>query len=233
MDVNTMNPVEKIGEKKVEEIYVHDFYDTVSVEWSSTRYKSWPNVVRFLNICPPNTITGDIGCGNGKNIFSAMENGKFVISMDYSISMLNTISPNIRRKQDSMEKSFLSEKYDLLAGDITNCPFRSSFFDQIICIAVLHHLTSVDRRLLAIKEMHRVLKIGGKILIYVWAFEQSEDSRRQFSSHDCLIPWKNKTRYIHLYIENELRDLITSTNLFIIEETYYDKGNWCVIAKSI
>lgn len=223
-----MNPVEKT--------YVHDFYDAVSVEWSSTRYKSWPNVVKFLNSCPPNTITGDIGCGNGKNIFSAMENGKFVISMDYSICMLNTISDNTGSRMICRNQTCLYEKsysYDLLVGDITNCPFRSSFFDQIICIAVLHHLASVDRRLLAIQEMHRVLKTGGKILIYVWAFEQTEESRRQFSSHDCLIPWKTKIRYIHLYVENELRDLITSTNLFIIEETYYDKGNWCVIAKSI
>ena len=39
-------------------------------------------------------------------------------------------------------------------------------------IAVIHHLSTETRRLQAIQEINRILKIGGEALIYVWAYEQ-------------------------------------------------------------
>lgn len=41
-----------------------------------------------------------------------------------------------------------------------------------ICIAVIHHLSTADRRLAAIKELIRIIKPGGRVLISVWALEQ-------------------------------------------------------------
>ena len=40
-------------------------------------------------------------------------------------------------------------------------------------IAVIHHFSSPERRLNAIKELFRIAKTGGKILIFVWALEQT------------------------------------------------------------
>jgi SAM-dependent methyltransferase len=51
---------------------------------------------------------------------------------------------------------------------------RSGVFDSVISIAVIHHFSTKTLRIEAIKEMHRILKVGGKVLIYVWAFEQEE-----------------------------------------------------------
>ena len=45
--------------------------------------------------------------------------------------------------------------------DITNCAFKSSIFDAVICI---HVLEEIPNDLSAMKELHRVLKPGG------WAF---------------------------------------------------------------
>lgn len=38
----------------------------------------------------------------------------------------------------------------------------------------------------ALKEMARTLRVGGRIMIYVWAMEQK---RRKFEKQDVFIPW--------------------------------------------
>ena len=42
-------------------------------------------------------------------------------------------------------------------------------YDYVMCIAVIHHLSNKERRKQAIKELLRITKKDGKILIYVWA----------------------------------------------------------------
>ncbi len=51
-----------------------------------------------------------------------------------------------------------------IVGDIHNIPLKDESIDAIFCIAVLEH---VKNPILAMKEMYRILKPGGKILIYV------------------------------------------------------------------
>jgi len=42
----------------------------------------------------------------------------------------------------------------------------------VISIAVIHHFSTDSLRIQAIEEIYRILRIGGKALIYVWAYEQ-------------------------------------------------------------
>jgi len=65
----------------------------------------------------------------------------------------------------------------LLVGDGLNIPVRSGSFDACICIAVIHHYSTRERRALAIQELLRVLADGGLLLIYVWAEEQSYENK--------------------------------------------------------
>lgn len=53
--------------------------------------------------------------------------------------------------------------------------FRSNSFDACISIAVIHHLSTAERRANAIKELVRIVKPHGCVLIYVWALEQDKD----------------------------------------------------------
>lgn len=62
--------------------------------------------------------------------------------------------------------------HQVLTCDCLNLPYRSNQFDVLICIAVIHHLSSESRRLKALTEMARVLRPGGEMLVYVWAMEQ-------------------------------------------------------------
>jgi SAM-dependent methyltransferase len=56
-------------------------------------------------------------------------------------------------------------------GDILDIPYSNNSFDATLCIAVLHHLDTKDKMIRGIQELLRVTKIGGRILITVWAYE--------------------------------------------------------------
>lgn len=51
-----------------------------------------------------------------------------------------------------------------IVGDIHALPMPDNSVDALICIAVLEH---VENPVLAMKEMHRVLKPGGMLFVYV------------------------------------------------------------------
>jgi len=51
-----------------------------------------------------------------------------------------------------------------IVGDIHNIPLATEKIGAIICSSVLEH---VENPIKAVQEMHRILKIGGKILVYV------------------------------------------------------------------
>lgn len=55
-----------------------------------------------------------------------------------------------------------------------------------VFVTVIHHLSTKERRIRAIKEMARTLRVGGRIMIYVWAMEQK---RRKFEKQDIFVPW--------------------------------------------
>ena len=57
---------------------------------------------------------------------------------------------------------------------------RDASFDYAICIAVLHHLSTQERRVSALKEMQRILRPGGRALVTVWAKEQKYKDKQSF-----------------------------------------------------
>lgn len=80
--------------------------------------------------------------------------------------------------------------------DNLDLPFRDESFDAVLSLAVVHHFATSERRVSAIRELARILRIGGRVIITVWALEQKS---RRFESQDVLIPWqspKSKTTAI-------------------------------------
>lgn len=71
--------------------------------------------------------------------------------------------------------------------DNLELPFRDESFDAVLSLAVVHHFATTERRVGAIQELARILRIGGRVIITVWALEQKS---RRFESQDVLIPWQ-------------------------------------------
>ena len=206
---------------------VKDTYNIIADEFSRTRYTVWDAVKVFLDDISPKTVLADIGCGNGKNMLYRKDITN--IGMDICENFVKICR----------EKRNLSVTH----GSIINIPFDTNIADNTICIAVIHHLKSVEERVKAISELIRITKPGGHIMIYVWCFEQDAKSKRQFKSQDEMVSFKNYNgdilsyRYYHLYLQGELENEINMVNKeskynFIIKESFKDRNNYvCVIKK--
>lgn len=159
------------------DLLVKETYDNIADDFNNTRYNVWPCVKEFLDTVDKNSVIGDIGCGNGKNMLYRKDCTN--IGCDFSINLI---------------KLCQKKKLNVVQGNILNIPFKDNFFDATICIAVIHHLSTVSKRKKAIQELLRVTKPSGKILILVWAFEQEKSSKRKFIQQNNLIDWKNSKK---------------------------------------
>jgi tRNA (uracil-5-)-methyltransferase TRM9 len=117
---------------------------------------------------------------------------------------------------------------------MTKLPFENNSFDGIITVASYHHLSTDEERNQAINEIYRVLVLGGRALIVVWAMEQPEDSNFKFTKSDELVTWKSKKgeihyRYYHIYSIGELEnEIIKFKPEFKIKQVGWQKGNWYI-----
>lgn len=109
----------------------------------------------FLNELEPGALVYDIGCGNGK--YHGVNPLLCMVGCDTSVHLLEICA---------------SRGMDTVAAEALALPFRQNSADACISIAVIHHLASDTRRLEALKRIVELLKVGGRALIYVWAFEQ-------------------------------------------------------------
>ena len=150
----------------VEQAHVRELYERIAPHFSATRFAVWPAVRRFLNSLPPAAVLLDAGCGNGKYLNPAAAGGArlALVGTDAARGLLRLAA---RVGGDGA----------LAQADAAALPLRSGCADAVICIAVLHHLSSEARRLAALAELARVLRVGGRALVTVWALEQAEPER--------------------------------------------------------
>ncbi|GFS77327.1 alkylated DNA repair protein alkB homolog 8 [Nephila pilipes] len=163
--ISTLNDV--VSNEKAQELenrYVNQVYEEIADHFSNTRYKPWPKVASFLKNIPPGSVILDVGCGNGKNM--KLSSVCFEIGCDASLNLVQLCS---------------KRNVQVLAADCLRLPFRNESIDAVICIAVIHHLSTKVRRKKAVEEILRVLRSGGRALIYVWSFEQeSSDGQSKY-----------------------------------------------------
>ena len=222
-----------------EKQYVVDFYNQNAEHFSSTRYNSWPSVTKFVNNLKSNTSILDAGCGNGKNM--TIRNDLQWTGCDISSGLLTICK----------DKGF----DNVLECDVRNLPFDNDTFDNLISIAVVHHISDFQERVKACQEFIRVVKPGGKIFIQVW--------QNKFVSNNKFVPingigddgeyfvtWsknqkicnldhnndprkdkKNnvKKRYYHMFDDKEIDKLIDNLNDIIVEKKFIEANNWVVV----
>ena len=100
-------------------------------------------------------------------------------------------------------------RVDSYCCDAAKVPLRSGAFDATICIAVLHHFSTVHRRIAVVRELARITRVGGTIMMQAWAQEQGDDSRYTFCEQDVMVPWKLQERFYYKEDESQIHN---STN---------------------
>ncbi|KAH0584355.1 hypothetical protein J132_02816 [Termitomyces sp. J132] len=205
---------------------VHAIYDEIASHFSSTRYKPWPVISAFMSSLSTGWVGLDAGTGNGKYLPLPLDRPTdiFTVGLDRSIKLL-------RIARTAGESQQIRE---VVWGDILGHGWRSGVFDYAISIATIHHLATHERRIQAIQRLIKsVSPRHGRILIYVWAIEQDELSKRKViaddesnsnkKGKDVIVPWilasqkdahKDSTgpqvfnRYYHMFAKGELSGLV-------------------------
>jgi ubiquinone/menaquinone biosynthesis C-methylase UbiE len=132
--------------------------------WFKTYYQSDENKKNITEIfdyithslqAPMNARVLDAGCGSCFNSILLAERGFSIVGVDFSIAALK------------VGEHFLhSEHRDAIhigCSDILRLPFADNTFNYILCYGVLMHIADIEG---AVCELSRVIKPGGKLVIY-------------------------------------------------------------------
>ncbi len=198
------------------------FYEKIAADFSRTRETIWEEFNPLLKYVQDGYKILDLGCGNGR-LLSFLE-GKQIdyVGVDNSKELLALAAERYPDK-----KFILSDGINLSFGD--------NSFDMVWCLAVFHHLPGKELRLMFLKEVYRVLKPGGRVLISVWYLWPTLKHWRTFlkyfflkifgfSSLDFGDVYKNwgkiGKRFIHNFSKKELKDILEEVG-FLVEEVFF------------
>ena len=184
--------------------HVREVYEKIAKHFSNTRVYTWAWIRGFIERQPSNSLIYDIGCGNGRNMNP--DRDKKFIGIDNCREFL---------------KICRERGLEVVESSMTSIPLLSGTADAIICIAAFHHLSKIDDRILALLEMKRLVKPGGRILISVWAKEQPTKTRRTFDRYgDNMVRWdkfgEKYDRYYYIFEKKEIERLFRTAGLTIM-----------------
>lgn len=199
---------------------IAEVYDKIAPEFDKTRVAIWPNVRKFLDNLSTGSLNLDIGCGNGKNM---------MYRCDVDFIGIDISKEQVRICQD---KGLIASEASMVC-----LPYTVEYFNNILCIASYHHLDNDIDRMSALQEMYRCLKKGGRALITVWAMEQGEEKKRNFTKRDEMVQWKSKDgviyyRYYHIYNEGDLEEEVWRLEPRLRHvESGWEAGNWWMVVE--
>lgn len=207
-------------------------------------FQPWPIVHEFLLGLSPGSVGVDVGCGNGK--YLNVNPNICIVGSDRCENLVK-----LARESSATQ--------DVVIADILSPPHEPHRFDFAVSIAVIHHMSSHERRVEAVASILQLLKLssGSRALLYVWALEQKH-SRRGWdkdSEQDVLVPWvltkqfrsqethpgpsvgalppgaeRPFLRYYHLYHKGELESDVEAAGGTVINSGY-EKDNWWAIVE--
>lgn len=108
------------------------------------------------SLCPSDVVL-DLGCGNGQHTLRVAPSVRSIVGVDYDSKLLAVAEADTRARGVGNVRFTTAD----LEGRF---PFTDAAFDVVLALDVLEHL---HHRGEAFREMHRLLKTGGRLLIAV------------------------------------------------------------------
>ncbi|HMJ00632.1 MAG TPA: class I SAM-dependent methyltransferase [Gaiellaceae bacterium] len=114
-----------------------------------------------LDLRPEHTVV-DAGCGTGTHLEALLDRAAGVIGADHSQASLD-----VARERVPTEKR---ERLTLVAADLRAMPLEDATADRVMCFEVIQHVPTDEHRRQALRELHRILKPGGVLVVscYRW-----------------------------------------------------------------
>ncbi|KAJ4151643.1 hypothetical protein LMH87_012332 [Akanthomyces muscarius] len=150
-----------------ESTHVHAVYEAIAPHFSSTRHSPWPRVAAYLAAQHAGAIGLDVGCGNGK--YLDVNPALHMLGSDRSNELVRLArsrgsapkdapatqnsNTTAERAEEKSSSGFIASGTEVAVADGLALPYRLGAFDFVICIAVVHHLSTKQRRVEAIGEL--------------------------------------------------------------------------------
>ena len=132
------------------------YFNSIAEEWDDVRQTFFSEKIREEVLSRVNLQEGmtvaDIGAGSGYMTEGLIHTPASVIAIDQSEEMLNVMKSKFGK----------SAKVDYLKGDSDHLPLEDNSVNYAFANMYLHH---VETPLVAIQELFRIIKPGGKLII--------------------------------------------------------------------
>ncbi len=151
------------------------FFDSVGPEWDAVRKVFNDEALRaraIARLVPPDLLVADIGTGTGILASELARLGLRVIAVDNSSRMLDAARVNLERGETT--------GVEFREGDVSSLPLADSEVDAALAHMVLHYLPSPGE---AIREMARVVKAGGSVIVVDFVQHQHEWMHQELGVH--------------------------------------------------
>lgn len=129
------------------------YSNNYSIGYSNNLLKMQRRYHKYLTLIKKYLLKGkllDVGCGTGYFL-------KYISGVDNSWKLFGVEPNDALRKVAKMNSGLQIKK-----GNLGNLPFKNNYFDVVTCNDVLEHSIELTKNL---KELHRVLKPNGVLLI--------------------------------------------------------------------
>jgi len=178
-----------------------EYFDNIAINWNKMQSEYFKDEVRdkiLRKIDVKNKAIGDLGCGTGFiSLGLASKNPYVVFAVDQSLNMLKEL------RKESIKQE-LNNIYPIKSALDELALFDDSL-DVITINMALHHIVKPNE---SIKEMYRVLKQGGKVVISdvykhdgQWAKEEMHDEWLGFSENQ-IREWLENAEFKNIEIED-------------------------------
>ncbi|HRZ80417.1 MAG TPA: class I SAM-dependent methyltransferase [bacterium] len=114
-----------------------------------------------------NDMVLDAGCGGGRttlSILKVLKKGRVTAFDRFDAYYIE--DGGKKQIENNLKIAGLSDRVDIVQGDLTEMPFPDSHFDSAVSTHVLDHLK--DKKKKSLEEIYRTLKPGGRLLMVVW-----------------------------------------------------------------
>ena len=115
---------------------------------------------RYFHIQPRERVL-DVGCGTGRHTIEACLWPSRTVGLDLSREDLRKARYMLADRQ---RRGKALGHADFVIADAQHLPFRAGAFDKVICTETLEHVQDDEA---GIRELHRVLRLGGDMAISV------------------------------------------------------------------
>ncbi len=152
LSYDVLCPASCVFQRKEEDRSLYLMNSPSPLHWS--RQFEWPWCLHHANLKPEDNVL-DVGGSWSILKYALAKRCKQVISLEIDQSAIDKTVESIRRI--GMKNIFQKQ------GDVRDIPYPDNSFDCVFCISVLEHVE--DGHTKAIREMLRVLKPGGSLLL--------------------------------------------------------------------